>query len=307
MTIRYECSECNSTLKIKDELAGTAGKCPKCKTPFVVPKASGKSTSKKSKAKVRASASSDSPPANDDEFDPMDVLLDEKSPKAPPKPIRPRATNKPERQTREVDHAETESDAPGPETTRSGSAAGSAGNLLIQSGKKNQTAGGDFDPEAEERAARRAETMKYLFGHYLPIVAGILVLTVGVYSVANWLTRTPPEIPPLGTVSGSVLFDGEPLVGASVIFIPVRPDNDNADIKPASSDGKTDEQGRFTLDYTGGVRGAAIGMHKVEIQKTDEKTGIPTIHIKYNGRTELRAEVKPGKNKIEPFELKSGP
>ena len=37
MTIRFTCSECASVLKIKDELAGTNGKCPKCKTPFIVP------------------------------------------------------------------------------------------------------------------------------------------------------------------------------------------------------------------------------------------------------------------------------
>ena len=37
MTIRVTCDECGSVLKIKDELAGTDGKCPKCKTRFVVP------------------------------------------------------------------------------------------------------------------------------------------------------------------------------------------------------------------------------------------------------------------------------
>lgn len=37
MTIRVTCEECGSVLKIKDELAGTDGKCPKCKTRFVVP------------------------------------------------------------------------------------------------------------------------------------------------------------------------------------------------------------------------------------------------------------------------------
>ncbi len=37
MTIRYSCDKCGSVLKIKDELAGTDGKCPKCKTRFVVP------------------------------------------------------------------------------------------------------------------------------------------------------------------------------------------------------------------------------------------------------------------------------
>lgn len=37
MSIRYECPKCGSILKIKEELAGTDGKCPKCKTKFVVP------------------------------------------------------------------------------------------------------------------------------------------------------------------------------------------------------------------------------------------------------------------------------
>ncbi len=45
MSIRYECEECGSVLKIKDDLAGKPGKCPKCKTPFTVPAADGDSAS----------------------------------------------------------------------------------------------------------------------------------------------------------------------------------------------------------------------------------------------------------------------
>ena len=37
MTIRFTCTQCSSVLKIKDELAGTNGHCPKCKVEFVVP------------------------------------------------------------------------------------------------------------------------------------------------------------------------------------------------------------------------------------------------------------------------------
>ena len=37
MTIRFTCDKCGSVLKIKDALAGTDGKCPKCKTRFIVP------------------------------------------------------------------------------------------------------------------------------------------------------------------------------------------------------------------------------------------------------------------------------
>lgn len=37
MTIRFTCSECASVLKIKDDLAGTSGRCPKCNAKFIVP------------------------------------------------------------------------------------------------------------------------------------------------------------------------------------------------------------------------------------------------------------------------------
>lgn len=37
MTIRYQCEECGSVLNIRDEKAGTQGRCPKCKAEFVVP------------------------------------------------------------------------------------------------------------------------------------------------------------------------------------------------------------------------------------------------------------------------------
>jgi hypothetical protein len=37
MTIRFTCAQCASVLKIKEELAGTSGRCPKCKTKFIVP------------------------------------------------------------------------------------------------------------------------------------------------------------------------------------------------------------------------------------------------------------------------------
>src|SRR3954467_2334178 len=39
MPIRFKCAECGASMKIKDELAGTKGHCPKCKTEFVVPAA----------------------------------------------------------------------------------------------------------------------------------------------------------------------------------------------------------------------------------------------------------------------------
>ena len=57
MTIRFTCAECASVLKIKDELAGTSGRCPKCKTKFVVPT----SDSEKEILPERGSATSNHP------------------------------------------------------------------------------------------------------------------------------------------------------------------------------------------------------------------------------------------------------
>ena len=37
MTIRFKCDSCGVAMKIKDELAGKKGKCPKCKSTFVIP------------------------------------------------------------------------------------------------------------------------------------------------------------------------------------------------------------------------------------------------------------------------------
>ena len=41
MTIRYQCVECESVLKIRDDKAGQTAHCPKCKTEFVIPEPAG--------------------------------------------------------------------------------------------------------------------------------------------------------------------------------------------------------------------------------------------------------------------------
>lgn len=97
MPIRYKCETCGSTLTIKDELAGTAGKCPKCKTAFTVP-ALAIAESPTSRVADAGSATVARPPrkslanplkppgkkaGGDDDFDPMAVLMgDEPSPAA---------------------------------------------------------------------------------------------------------------------------------------------------------------------------------------------------------------------------------
>ncbi len=102
MTIRYQCHSCGSKLNIRDELAGTAGKCPKCKTAFNIPEAEATAapsaegdggrkppepaprgsspTAKKRPAKAKMPAKPAASPTGDEDFDPVAFLMEEESP-----------------------------------------------------------------------------------------------------------------------------------------------------------------------------------------------------------------------------------
>ena len=62
--------------------------------------------------------------------------------------------------------------------------------------------------------------------------------------------------PQLGTVTGFVKLDGEPLENASVSFHPGA---------GRGSFGKTDANGNYELRYTGSQMGATLGNHQVTI------------------------------------------
>ncbi|WP_437206171.1 carboxypeptidase-like regulatory domain-containing protein [Planctomicrobium sp. SH664] len=112
------------------------------------------------------------------------------------------------------------------------------------------------------------------------------------------------DLPEIGLVKGRVLLDGKPLDAARVTFEPNfgRPSN-----------GRTDAEGNFELEYLFDVPGAAIGPHTVRISThdmlEDRTTGkmkmIPErVPSAYNNNSVLTAEVKGGVNEIN-FELKS--
>jgi hypothetical protein len=117
----------------------------------------------------------------------------------------------------------------------------------------------------------------------------------------------------LGTVSGTVTLDGEPLAGAQVVLMP------QGDGSP--SYGETDDQGRYSLTHTRGDSGALIGPHTVSIsveeeeeydasgmdegsimEKPDKPNKVPA---RYNEETELTREVQAGDNTLD-FPLTSG-
>ena len=111
------------------------------------------------------------------------------------------------------------------------------------------------------------------------------------------------DIPELGTVAGKVTMDGKPLAGVMVQF------HSAAGGRPGS--GTTASDGTYELLYTAGAKGTKLGPSKIEITtvwpdgepKPGEKETIPA---KYNSESELKEEVKKGRNQLN-FELKSEP
>jgi hypothetical protein len=123
------------------------------------------------------------------------------------------------------------------------------------------------------------------------------------------------EGPELATVSGTVTYQGKPLEGALVVFLPETPG-------APSASGSTDESGTFELMTHIPGDGAVIGKHRVSITaRGPDKTlpegqsvsglpggntepGDPLIPQKYfsHNASGLTAEVKGGSNTLD-FEL----
>ena len=73
--------------------------------------------------------------------------------------------------------------------------------------------------------------------------------------------------PDLIAVSGTVTLDGAPLENARIMFVPA------GNQRGATSTGKTDSAGRFTLQFTGSRKGALPGKHRVVIEHYVLKDG----------------------------------
>jgi len=111
------------------------------------------------------------------------------------------------------------------------------------------------------------------------------------------------DIPELAPVTGTVTLDGVPFPNAIVYFHTQKEKGG----RPAA--GTTDAEGKYELVYLEGVKGAHIGMNKVEIV-TEWPDGEPgegeteKIPEKYNTKTTLTAEVKDERNVFD-FNLES--
>lgn len=105
----------------------------------------------------------------------------------------------------------------------------------------------------------------------------------------------PKGLPKLGTVTGKVTLDGQPLKKARIQFTP-----DTS--RPSGA--MTDDQGQYELIFNENMKGAAVGKHTVRINSGSamEPEKLPP---KYNTKSELTADVKEGSNSPINFDLKS--
>ena len=117
-------------------------------------------------------------------------------------------------------------------------------------------------------------------------------------------------LPPLGLVTGRVVLDGQPMAGATVIFLPA---------VGRRSTGRTASDGTYELQFIGTTMGAIVGGHRVSIVKIapdpeyrttgrpDEQGPQPVnlLPAKYGGSASvLSATVVAGRNTFY-FALKS--
>lgn len=99
-----------------------------------------------------------------------------------------------------------------------------------------------------------------------------------------------------GEVSGKVNFGGKPFAGATLEF---QPDDGSP------SYGKTNDKGEYSLSYSGERSGAEVGNHTVRITGYNERISRrmkEPIPARFNSESELKREVKPGRQRFD-FDL----
>lgn len=315
MTIRYTCRECASVLKIKDEKAGTNGKCPKCKTEFVVPTPASEDdieveTDGDAKASSPAAPPEDdvdmpielTPEVTDDpDFDPLDVLSTPAS--AKPAPAASRSTSfgtdkKPsvaelmrdfEAGKKKDRKTESTPDAVRPPTAVSTEqSAGSAADALSRAyqAKRESANAPKVNVKDVQAAEHRALFMEFLKKKAGPVMAAIAVVLYGYYW---YMFSESYRGLPLYPVTGKVISSTEPVEGLRVQF---RPLSESIDDTRTSAEGMTAKDGSFRLVYEIPYEGAPEGKYEVVVFGSSGaplqlSEGTPTLSVSASRKNEF--------------------
>jgi len=144
--------------------------------------------------------------------------------------------------------------------------------------------------------ANRPRRRACIVGASFPLVSSAIVCGL---LLATGCTPKPKGMPDLAPVTGTVTFDGQPLATATISF-----STPGGQVSVGGMDGG----GRYEMRYSGPYKGVAIGPNTVSITtRTDHPVGPnwkDPIPAKYNKKSELTVDVKPGPNTFD-FELTS--
>ena len=293
MTIRYTCTDCGSVLKIKDEKAGTQGKCPKCKTEFLVP-----NPAEPEDDGIEVESTPDEQPvdlvdmpieltpevAASEDFDPMAVLggsgLGIPAAKRPATPAsggatsdrKPsvaelmkdfEATKKKDREKKSVPEVSRPSGGSSAAET-SGSAADALSRAYQQ--KRDSASSPSMSAKDAKASEQRALLMEFITMKAAPAILLIGGILYGLNWYNNWV---PYDGPPLFDVSGEIMRDGKAVGGVLIEFEPLV--SGPTDLR-TKAHGMSDKDGGFTLKSSDALWGAAAGEYRVGMMGND---GIP--------------------------------
>lgn len=295
MTIRYKCEECDSVLKIRDELAGTSAKCPKCKTKFTIPQpeavpAGAAAGSPGTSAGETAEDLPEKPVDMPRELTPMPELAARKSAAAvldsssgsglfaAPQDssgsgIRPSVADlmkehqekkKQKDQKREKRKAGSLADAA---AAAEAMTAGTAADALNRNYDQKRGHAGEPPPltREERRQLEQKEALQRALKTAGPFAAGGIVILA---LLISWFHSE--KVPDLYDVTGVVTVAGAPMEGLEVRFAPILADDNQGEAgQQNSSAGRTDAEGRYELMYNEDNEGAIEGRHRVIIQTDD--------------------------------------
>lgn len=316
MTIRYTCSDCQSVLKIKDEKAGTKAKCPKCKTPFVVPQPDDDEDGIEIESETPAAQS---PPAVDDmvdmpieltpevaasdDFDPMDVLSGPGPTPAQDRrsaaPVTP-AARKPSmadlmkdlEAAKKKEAKKSSAEMSRPTAASSLQTSGSAADMLSKAYQQKRESASA--PAKTAKDAKAAEQRELLVGFIKTRALPVLLLVAGMVYAANWwMSRPTYNGIPLYSATGVVTKGGTPVAGLKVVFEPVQTDAQDA---RTNYQGESDADGRFTLYFSSEIEGAAAGDYTVSFMDKNwaavmHPGGVLKLTVKPDDSNEFKIEL----------------
>jgi len=125
--------------------------------------------------------------------------------------------------------------------------------------------------------------------------------TLGLAAIAAGCQRGPD----LGTVTGTVRINGQPLPYAYVRFQPFNPPG-------TYGSAYTDKDGNYELQFSKSYNGAPVGQHRItirpavgeELPEDGRNTAALQLPERYTSGAELVREVKPGHN-VHDFDIEA--